>query len=198
MSALISLDEKEQLSRLKEGDQVAFEKIYDRYSTRVFQNTLRLTKSQDIAEELLQETFYRIWEKRSLIDTNKPIKAYLFRIAENLAYDHFRKIAKDKVLSQQLIDIASQYYDHIDEMIESKENNQILQSAIAALPPKRREIFLLCKFEGKSYREVSVLLGISESTINDHIVKAMRFLKEYFGHSGEAALTMFIAYLLSQ
>ncbi len=196
LSALISLDEKELLIALREGDQDAFTQIYDQYSTRIFKNSVRILKSEELGEELLQETFFRIWEKRDLIDPDKPIKSYLFRIAENLAYDFFRKAARDRRMAEKLISAASEYYDHIDALVELKENNALLQSAIDQLPPQRKKIFTLCKLEGKSYAEVSSLLGISESTINDHIVKATRSLKEYFYRSGQTALITIIAYLL--
>ncbi|MCJ8208090.1 RNA polymerase sigma factor [Mucilaginibacter sp. RS28] len=198
MAALVSLEEKELLTQLKQGDQAAFEIIYDRYSERIFQNTLRLTRSREISEELLQEAFYRIWDKRAQIDPDKPFKAYLFRIAENLAYDHFRKVAKDRRLSEKLLQTAADCYEHIDDLIEAKEYNELLTAAINGLPERRREVFILCKLDGKSYHEVSKMLGISEATINDHIVKATRFLKEYFNRSSQAAFTLLLVYLLGQ
>lgn len=189
------MDEKELLIRLKSGEQHAFVLLYDKYSRRIYQNTLRVIKIPEIAEELLQDTFVRIWEKKQYIDPEKSFQAYLFRIAQNLAYDHFRQIAKDQKLSEQLLTLVEEY-NPLDELIETKQSITLLNSALKNLPVKRREVFTLCKLEGRSYQEVSSLLGISESTINDHIVKATKSLKQYFVQSREISLTILLSLLL--
>jgi RNA polymerase sigma-70 factor (ECF subfamily) len=70
-------------------------------------------------------------------------------------------------------------YNHIEETLVSKESAGMLHQAINSLPVKRRRIFMLCKLDGKSYDEVSRQLGISTSTISDHIVKANLFIRSY-------------------
>lgn len=196
MKIVNPIDERALLIELKSGSQQAFAVLYDQYSKRIYQNSLRLTKQAEIAEELLQDTFFRVWEKRGLIDLDKPFQSYLFRIAANLAYDHFRRVAKDQRLSERLLALVEEH-NPIEALIESKENRYLIESSLQSLPPKRREIFKLCKLEGKSYAEVSALLGISESTINDHIVKATKSLRGYFVAANETAFTLLIVYLLS-
>jgi RNA polymerase sigma-70 factor (ECF subfamily) len=79
-------------------------------------------------------------------------------------------------------------YTHIEEELLYKENEEWLLGIIERLPLQRKRIFKLCKIEGKSYIEVSELLGISTSTINDHIVKATRFIREQYRGSDSAIL----------
>jgi len=179
--------EKELLMELSQGNERAFEKLYRLYSLRIFKKLLKLVKQEEIAEELLQDVFLKIWEKRETIDPEKSFRSYLFRIAQNLVTDLFRRAAYDRKLLEHLIAATTELYNPIEEKYNSVEGNAILQQAIDTLPPQRRKIYMLCKIEGKSYEEVSNLLGISTSTISDHIVKATKSLKLYFS-SNELAL----------
>ncbi|MDR2272025.1 MAG: RNA polymerase sigma-70 factor [Sphingobacterium sp.] len=184
-------DEKRLLLALRAGSYEAFEQLYDRYNRPLLGNLLKLLKSPDLASETLQELFVRLWHHRASIDPEKPIKGYLFRIAENLVADNFRRAAKDKKMQGYFLAHMQEAYDHIESRLYSKENSLILHQAIDQLPPQRKLVFKLCKLEEKSYREVSELLGISTAAVNDHITKANAFLKEYF--TAHPALSVLMA-----
>lgn len=163
---------------LRDGDESAFLELYNRYKLRITGNLMKLLKSDDLVEELLQNLFMKLWDTRAQIDPEKSFRSYLFRIAENMVMDVFRKAASDKRMQMKLMSAQTEAYSHIEEKIFSKEENELLQQVIDQLPPMRKQVFTLCKLEGKSYKEVSELLGISHSTINDHLLKANRFLKQ--------------------
>ncbi len=171
-------NEKDLVMLLTSGNEAAFEKLYHLYSNRLFGYLIKLVKSESFASELLQDAFIKIWNNRQNIDPEQSFRSYLFRIAENLVYDFFRKAAHDKKLQAILINSASSEYSHVEETYCRKENNQLLQDAIDALPPKRRKVFQLVKIEERSYEEVSQILHVSVSTINDHVVKATKFIRE--------------------
>jgi len=190
------IDEKQLLVLLRQGDKQAFGELYYQYSPRIYTNLVKLLKSDHLAEELLQDVFVKVWDKRENIDIEKSFRSYLFRIAENQVYDFFRKAARDKKMEAYLINAASEFYSHVEEALYHKENTAILNRAIAQLPPKRRHIFTLCKLEGKSYEEVSRQLGISTSTINDHVVKASRSVREYLLLSKDIAVLVILAALI--
>lgn len=171
------LDEKKLVIFLSEGNEEAFEELYHLYSERLICYLIRFVKSESLAAEILQEAFIKIWNNRENLDPDQSFRSYLFRIAENLVYDFFRKAARDKKLAEILAK-NSGAYSHIEENIFTKENNRFLQDAIQSLPPKRRQVFQMIKMEEKSYEEVSLLLNVSTSTINDHIVKATKSVIE--------------------
>lgn len=175
-------NEKVLLHRLRRGEKAAFEKLYHRYKGRLGANLFRLLKSWDEAEEYLQELFFRIWENRQNIDPEKSFQAYLYRIASNLVYDHFRKIAKDQSLAEQLWVRVSELYDPQALALQIRTDQELMR-IIELLPPKRRAVFKLCKLEGKSYAEVAELFSISAAAVNDHITKANKFLQENFDKS---------------
>lgn len=174
---LASVDEVQLLLRLRDGDDLAFGQIYDRYKARLGYSLLRLLKSEVLAEELLQDVFMKVWEHRAAIDPTRSFRAYLYRIAENMAYDFFRRAAREKEILQEIIAANTELYTHVEESLLKKENIAFLERLLAQLPSQRKKIFVACKLEGKSYKEVAEEFGISTTTVNDHIQKAMECLK---------------------
>ena len=172
--------EKELLLALRSGNQKAFEKIYQYYSPRLFGKLMKLVKSEMNAREILLEVFIIVWDRRESIDPEKSFRSFLFKIAENKAFDFFRKAARDKVKQAELIALTTEDYIVFESYMSADENLKMLEKAIAVLPPQRQQIFRLCKLEGKSYKEVGELLNISVSTISDHIVKGTKSIREYF------------------
>lgn len=191
----ISTDQ-ELCSLLRHGDKSAFARLYEMYSQRIYTNLIRLLKDEDLAQELLQEVFVRIWDKRETLQVETSFRSYLYRVSENLVRDFFRKAAKDKRMMEHLIMAASELYVDNEELYIHKENNILLHQAIDTLPPQRRRIFILCKIEGKSYNEVSEITGVSVSTINDHIVKATKAIRAHFALSGDSAIILVIAAII--
>ncbi|MDB5115852.1 MAG: polymerase sigma-70 factor [Mucilaginibacter sp.] len=174
------LTEKELVELLKIGDKYAFEQLYHNYKVRIYANLFKMVKSAENSEELLQDLFVKIWIGRETLDSEKSFRSYLFKIAENLVYDFFRKAALNKKLETYLISVSVPANSPIEQHIYYKEGNHALAKAIEQLPPKRKQVYILCKIEGKSYEEVSRLLGISISTVNEHIVKASRVVRKFF------------------
>src|SRR5690606_29659436 len=178
----VDLSEIALLDLVKRSDQCAFRELYNRYSGKLYGNILRMTKANNIADDMLQVVFVKIWENRLFIDADRPFKPYIYQIAQNTVYDHFRKNARERVLISTVTrerEDSEERESPTEKWIGEKEDNTILWKAVERLPPRRREIYRLCKLEGYSYDQVSMLLGISTSTINDHIVKATKTLKEY-------------------
>jgi RNA polymerase sigma-70 factor (family 1) len=192
-----SLHEKGLVTLLKEGDEAAFEFLYHLYSKRLLGFIIKSVKSETIASELLQDTFIKIWQGREDIDPEQSFRSYLFRISENVVFDFFRKVARDKALRVILINSACEEYSHVEENLYIKENAQIVNDLINRLPPKRREIFQLIKMEDRSYNEVSHALSISPSTISDHIVKATKFIRQHLDDAKVVEMEIMILFVLS-
>ncbi|GGH32808.1 sigma-70 family RNA polymerase sigma factor [Sphingobacterium alkalisoli] len=188
-------DEKFLLLRLKNSDERAFEILYNNYKVRIAGNLFKLLKSDDLVKEILQELFVKIWEVRTQIDPEKSFKSYLFRIAENLVHDYFRKVAKDKRLLNKIVASSSELYLHIEEDMLTKEDAQKLHEAINLMPPQRKMVFTLCKLEGKSYKEVEEIMGINVKTISSHMLQANRFLRTYFRDSSALTISVVLGVL---
>lgn len=177
MEPLKLYDELELLPRLRSGDRVAFDIVFHKYKSQMAKNALRLLKSPELAEDLLQELFIRLWEQRSRIDPDRPLATYLYKIASNLAYDYFRKAERDQKLREQLLSISPVAYEPIEKAINEKESRLALERALSMLPEQQRIVFTLCKIEDKSYQEVAELLNISTGTVNNHLTRANTSLR---------------------
>lgn len=168
------------LQKLKEGDQQAFELLYTKHAKPIYWKIRRMVKLEEEVDELFQELFVRIWERREQIDVQQPFSAYLYRIAENMVYDFYRKAARTEKLRDTLRERTQEGYDQIEQTLFKKETSELLHQAIATMPPLRRQAFILCKIEEKSYEEAAEIMGISTNTIRNHIVKGTHTLKAYF------------------
>lgn len=167
------------IQQLQQGSERAFTILYDKFSKQLYRNILRLVKDEFIAQELLQDLFFKIWEKRLNIKIEGSFKSFLYKVAENLVFMYFRKVAKDNRLIENLIIANIEFDINAEDIIISRQDLELLHAAIAKLSPQRKQVYTLCKLEGKSYDEVSNELGISTSTISDHIVKANKAVKQF-------------------
>ena len=191
-------NEQELLVKLAEGDEYAFEQLYLTYSPKIYSKILQLVKQTEVAEEILQDVFVKIWEKRETLDNQKSFKSFLYTIAKNLVVDLFRRAALDRqMLEKFIIDHTELYYplDNLDD--PGSESKAILQKALDTLPPQRKKIYTLIKLEGNSYHEVAELMGISTSTINDHVVKATKSLKAHFDKNDVLLVALLATLLIS-
>lgn len=182
--------EKQLTLLLKEGDRNAFARLYDQYKQPLSANLFRLLKSEELTFDLLQDLFLKIWENRLQIDPEKSFRAYLFRIAENMVYDYYRRAARDLKMQLTMMQTSTELYSYIEEDIMIRENSDLLRKVVAMMPPQRRQVFTLCKLEGKSYKEVEKIMGINGKTINSHLFQAGKFLKEHL--KKDSGLSMLI------
>lgn len=171
------------LLRLQAGDTYAFEMLYNSYKHRLSANFIKLLRDDELAKDALQDLFVRVWNGRASIDPEQSFRAFLFRIAKNLVIDYYRKAARDKSMQEKMLRENEISYQHVEEQLVSRENIGLVRSIIDKLPEQQHRAYMLHKIEGKSYNEISELMGISPSTINKHIYMAHRFVKDRLAHS---------------
>lgn len=187
---MTSNSEYQVLTRLREGDHHAFEEIYDAYKIQLTANILRLVRSAELAEEVIQETFVTLWETRERIDIKKPLRPYLYTIAANKTKNIFRKSVSDLKVRDELLTTFEESYNPIMDSIFRKEYESLVESLLAKLTPQQAAVYRLCKLEHKSYQEVSLLLGITEGTVNVHIRESNRTLRELISKRADLLLLL--------
>lgn len=170
----------ELLLLLKKGDMVAFNTIYNKYSYKLHEFVLMYLKQEEDAEEIVQEVFIKIWESRGKIDVYSSFESFLFTIAYNATISLLRKRvsqskSREYLKSLQQIDAADQVIDEI----QFKELDQKVQSLLEQLTPRQKEIYLLSREDGLTHKEIAQKLSISESTVNNHLVTTMKYLKSH-------------------
>lgn len=167
------------IESLKTGDQGAFDVLYHAYKRMIIRHVFYLLRSDELAEDVVQDTFITIWEHRNQLVSTKSFRSFLLTIASNKCYDLFKRAANDARLRRFLLPSFQQGVNQVDVYIRKIESREQLDQLLNEMPPKQREVFRLAKVEGLSYREISAKLGISRNTINTHLKRARIFLRQY-------------------
>ncbi|HBL74108.1 MAG: hypothetical protein A2W90_22625 [Bacteroidetes bacterium GWF2_42_66] len=170
--------EKIRILQLKEGSKPAFNYIFQTYNQKLYFFALGYLKSEKEAEEIVQETFLKIWERRDHIDPELSINAYLFKIAFNFIQKHLIRNFKEEELKHNLAGELVSFDDHTANMLNYHFLLQHINKLIDELPPRQKEIIGLRKLEGFTPKEISEKLSLSVKTVEAHLTAALRFLKE--------------------
>lgn len=173
------LEDKALLISLSEGDELAFVKIYNQYRYKVYTYAYQLSKSADTAEEIVQNVFIRIWQKRAQIDTSRSFNGYIKKITLNHVLNHLKKIGREKSLQQEVSQLMEISASRTEEQLLEKELRKIYTDAIAMLPAQKKLIYQLSRSEELSHEEIALKLNISKNTVKNHMVEASRFVREY-------------------
>ena len=170
-------NEISQIKAFKNGDPIAFKKLFYRYHTKLYAFSFHLLGSKEDAEEIVQETFIKIWEKRSEFIEGYPFRSFLFGIAKNVYLNMNRKKVTRKIFEERSNLLNELSSINTDDYILFQETRDIINTIIEGLPPKRKEIFLLRRMEGLSRQEIAEKLGISVITVDNQLTKVNAYLK---------------------
>jgi len=172
------------------GDEETYISLFREYYISLCSYSRRFVGRKDVAEEIVSETFFKIWENRAKIRITTSVKSYLFQAVNNNSLFYLRKLKNQKTLNDYFQDTA---YENIgfneipeepDESCLSMENiNEKIEEAVSQLPPQQQKAFRLKRFEGKKNHEVAQIMGLSVKTVEMHLSKATlnlrRSLREY-------------------
>ena len=159
------------------GNHEAFTSIFNRYKTQLAGNLYKLLRSEEITQDILQDTFVTLWENRHKLDESKSLKSFIFTIAANKTKNVFRKASTDANFKSLLLEYYQEDYNPILDNIYKKENLQFLDDLLNKLSPQQKIIIQLAKIELKSHKEIASFLGLSEQTVNAHVRDANKRLK---------------------
>ena len=169
----IHADDNTLVTLLQQGDLQAFDKLYWKYHSALYNNVLKITRDTGAAEDIVQEIFITLWQKRMLIETSKSISGWLFVISYNKAINWQRK---------KLLETQKQQNITVEEDASTDTYNmqmKMLEDALEKLSPQKRRVFELCKLQGKTYKETAEELNISSHTVKEYLSGAMASVKEY-------------------
>lgn len=170
-------EESKLVKSLASGNLLAFNTLFKEYSGRIYRFAYGYLKSEAESEELVQEVFTIIWEKRNSLKQELSFKGYLFTIAFNIIKKHFRNRV---YLTEYLTSgIQSDLDMHTTEKIDYESLYQYLTEIINKLPKKRGDIFRKSRFEGLTISEISKELSISHKTVENQLTDALRSIRSY-------------------
>jgi RNA polymerase sigma-70 factor (ECF subfamily) len=177
-------DDQSLLSRIGLGQQDALHLLMHRHWASLVGYAAGITFDQDIAQDVVQGTFVQIWAKRSEWRSSGTPRAYLYRITRNLALNARRDGSLRQLRQQEwgASELAQSSPRTPEEEIEEALLRSEIEAAIATLPERRREIFLLSRFPGMTHREIAETMGISVQTVSNQMSTALTQLRTALAH----------------
>jgi RNA polymerase sigma-70 factor (ECF subfamily) len=179
LTANFEYDEPMLLSAIAAGDENAFRCIYQHWHIRIHAQVLSLIKSPQLAEDLVQEIFIKVWEARDQLDNVQNFGGYLFTISRNHTINALKSAARSQSVLGEILKHAPQ--PGFDDEILARDYARFIQGVLDTLPPRTRDIYHKCKEQGWSYEEVARELGVSGNAVKRHVVNSIKALREAAG-----------------
>jgi RNA polymerase sigma-70 factor (family 1) len=171
--------ETELLLAVSQGDERAFTTLYNHYHQRLGLHIYRITKSAELAEEVVHDVFLKIWLNRETLAEIDNFSVYLYVISKNAALNCLKRIAREKAVTTDLDPVLDQI-----PMMETPEEDYryiLIDEAIDRLPPQQRQAYLLARHERLTYAEVALRMGLSKETVKKYLQIATEFICGYIG-----------------
>lgn len=156
-----------------------FLEIYRAFYGKVFTFVLSLVRSKANAQDITQNIFMKLWKNRKKLEHIKSMDDYLFILSKNACMDYFRKASRKKEISTEVFDefLLSRIVSSPEKRIDALSDIEELRHIIDSLPSKRRDIFIMSRFDGLSNDEIASILGVSKKTVENQISLATKKLK---------------------
>ncbi|NQV74669.1 MAG: RNA polymerase sigma-70 factor, partial [Bacteroidetes bacterium] len=173
-------DELELLGLISNGDEIAFRKIFNHYSDRLYSYTLRITDNEELAEEIVMDAFMKIWCNRKDLCLVRQFDSYLYTIVRNQAFTAIKRRAHESSIINHLSLIKTEYDYSTEDTVVYNECQHILNIAVEKLPPQQKCVYILSREKGLKYDEIAEQLDISKNTVKAHLKKAVSSLRIVF------------------
>lgn len=163
----------------KEGDRGAYERLFRMYYTPLVRFARDIVKDTDTAEDLVQEVFVKVWERKAAIEIKTSVMAYLYMAVKNHCLNKLKAEQRHAFMEDGLADDLRISTNHTDEQSDTIKLAQHIQDAIEKLPPRCALIFKMSRFEEKTYKEIADALELSVKTVENQMGKALHLLRQH-------------------
>jgi RNA polymerase sigma-70 factor (ECF subfamily) len=176
----VPLNESSAFKLLIQGDTLAFDFFYNKYHQAIFANIYRIIQDKTFAQDILHDVFLAFWEKKHTIRTAGSVIGWLYVVSQNKSFTFIKKKLKESTILLENPTVVEQIMEspEINETFY-KRQLEILEDAVNHLPRRKKELFSLCRFEGKSVEYAAAALGISEDSAKDYLKQSTRMIKQY-------------------
>ena len=178
---------------LKNGSVKAFDALYQLYSARLYNFVLKISKGDTyMAEEIVQRVFIKIWEDRSMLDTQKSFNAFICTIAKNMLMNEYKHQMVEFVYQEYILQInKDESSDGVDK-IEYVFLEKYLNTLIEQLSPARREVYIMNRIDKLTVKEIAQRSGKSEKTIEKQLSEANEFIRRQFSKHYDKLFSLLI------
>ena len=183
------------VQNLRQGDVKAFDNLFNKYSPRLYNFSVKYLKSAEEAEEVVQEVFLYIWDKKEGLKPDNSFNAYIFTIAYNIIKKYFIKKSRDNAFKDDLLYALFKQENNLDQIIDYKFLLEKVELIIDYLPNRRKEIFIKRKYDGLSVKQIADELGISPNTVENQLASAQKQIKDELKKEKLAGLLFFMLFI---
>ena len=188
---MLEHEARELLTQLKSNDKNAINGLYEAYSRRLFNFAFSYLKTEEDSLDVVQDIFISLWKKRYDLNEDTNLEAYLFTVTKNSVISIFRKKISEKGYLEHLRQVAVLFHNDEEEQYNYQNLSEKIQELVARLPEHRKRIFQMSKEKGLSNKAIAEELNISVKTVEDHMTKARRFIKEHLKEHGFIAILFY-------
>lgn len=187
-------NEAKMLSLLVQGSEYTFTQIFDRYQPRVFAAALDLLKSRELAKDVAQDVFLKVWTRREAFENVRNLEAFIFTMAKNITLNILRKKATEVAAAYQYAIRRDTACSTAEHPLADQQYAELLKETLGKLPPQQRRVYELSRMEGLTHEDIALRLNISDRTVNNHMNTALRFIRESLEpHMGLMLLPLIIS-----
>jgi len=170
-------NEPEILRLVSEGNELAFRKVFNHYSSSLYNYSFRITDDEELSEEIVMDAFLKVWCNRQSLNEIIHFNSYLYTLVKNNAFNAIKRRAHEAVIINKLSLSNSEYHNTTEETVIYNEYQHILSQAVDQLPPQQRIVFSMSRDEGMKYEEIANHLNLSKNTVKSHLKKALSTLR---------------------
>lgn len=167
------------INEIANGNENAFTTLFFHHKDRVFTIAFAYTENRFDAEEIVQDTFLRVWKNRHKLPEIENVEAWLFTIARNLSLTVLKRIARQGVRKENAIAYQPTEINDTNELLQRREIQQLLQKALLRLSPQQRRVFELSRLDGMDRADIAAVLDLSPATVSVHLTIALRIVRAF-------------------
>jgi RNA polymerase sigma-70 factor (ECF subfamily) len=184
-------DERALLVKIADGDESAFRQLFHRYNQLLQPFVMKLAGSEQAVEEIIQETFLKIWLYRNKLGAVENPKAYIVRIVSNESLNYLSRLAKEHRLHERMKHASGAGYPSPEQLAVGRETEKLIDEAVEQLPLACQEIYRMSREQDKRIPEIASSLRLSNSTVKNQLVKALRSIRLHIARATPLLLVCF-------
>ena len=182
MGDISTLSDDELFALIKQDKLNAFKELYSRHWKKLYAEAYKRLSSKELAEEIVQELFTNLWLQRYAREINSTVGGYLYNTVTNRVIDQYRKELVRNRHRESMKVVRSEADTTTEDAIMLRDLTYAIETEVSQLPDKCRQVYELSRNEYKSNKEIALMLGISEKTVENHLTKALKRLRVGLGN----------------
>jgi RNA polymerase sigma-70 factor (family 1) len=185
------------IQRMAAGDADAFSQVYRHYRKIVYNTVMVYVKNETEAEEIVQQVFVKLWERRAALSGVRSFRDYFFIVVRNHVFKYFNRLSKEARLADVIrLQAGKEPGNEADHRLRQQQYDQLVEKAIGQLPDRQKQVYLMADQEDLGYDDIAERMQISRLTAKKHMELARRSVREYINRYLQDPHPSFLAGLL--